>query len=140
MLKYERTEVYDMYDKELFDKICNVVCSSDELEKFVTKIDKQEFDKENSFDKYYKADRILHAINCYENNEIDDRYLACRMCAYNWIIMASGWAQTNDEVTFKELIVKYQTGLTVCRFFRQRMTFTTLTIINERLNCSIDCI
>lgn len=105
MLKYERMEVYDMYDKELFDKICNVACSSDELEKFVTKIDKQEFDKENSFDKYYKADRILHAINCYENNKIDDRYLACWMCAYNWIIMASDWAQTNDEVTFKELIV-----------------------------------
>ena len=77
-----------MYNKKLFDKIINATCTFDELEEFVTDIDKKEFDLDKAFEKYYKVERILYVIRRYENKEIDDEYLSCWMNAYNWIIMA----------------------------------------------------
>lgn len=58
-----------MYDKDLYNKIINASCSFEELEKFVIKIDKKEFDLDNAFEKYYDVERILYAIRRYENKK-----------------------------------------------------------------------
>lgn len=95
-----------MYNKELYGKIINVSCSFEELESFVSDISKKEFDIDNAFEKYYDLERILFAISRYENKEINDKYLAYWMCAYNWIIMA-GFRAGNENVgiTFQEWVL-----------------------------------
>ena len=94
-----------MYNKELYDKIINASCSFEELEFFVSDISKKEFDIDNAFEKYYDLERILFAISRYENKEINDKYLAYWMSAYNWIIMA-GFKMENENVriTFQEWV------------------------------------
>ena len=95
-----------MYNKEVFDKIINATCSFDELEAFLTDINKKEFDLDNSFEKYYNVERILYVIRRYENKEIDDEYLSCWMNAYNWIIMAGFKIESvNDEFSFKDWLM-----------------------------------
>ena len=95
-----------MHNKELYGKIINVSCSFEELESFVSDISKKEFDIDNSFEKYYDLERILFAISRYEKKEINDKYLAYWMCAYNWIIMA-GFRAGNENVgiTFQEWVL-----------------------------------
>ena len=95
-----------MYNKELYGKIINVSCSFEELESFVSDISKKEFDIDNAFEKYYDLERILFAISRYENKEINDKYLAYWMSAYNWIIMA-GFKAGNENVgiTFQEWVL-----------------------------------
>ena len=94
-----------MYDKDLYNKIINASCSFEELEKFVIKIDKKEFDLDNAFEKYYDVERILYAIRRYENKEINDRYLAYWMNAYDWIIMAGFKTEPkNKEITFQDWV------------------------------------
>ena len=89
-----------MYDKKLFEKICNATCSFEELEAFTIKINKKQFDLDNPFEKYYHLDRILWAINRYENKEIDDKYLSYWMNAYNWIIMGGFKIKVGPSITF----------------------------------------
>lgn len=92
-----------MYNKKLFEKICNVTCSFEELETFVIKIDEKEFDLNNPFKKYYDLKIILYAIQRYEKKEIDDKYLAYWMNAYNWIIMGGFKIEPKDNsFTFEE--------------------------------------
>lgn len=92
-----------MYNKKLFEKICNVTCSFEELESFVIKIDKKKFDLDSPFEKYYDLKKILFAIQRYEKKEIDDKYLSYWMNAYNWIIMAGFKIATKENsITFKE--------------------------------------
>ena len=45
-----------MYNKELYDKIISASCTFEELEAFVTDIDKKEFDVDNAFEKYYNCE------------------------------------------------------------------------------------
>ena len=92
-----------MYNKELYKKIVCANCSFEELEAFVVDIDKKEFDIDNAFEKYYDLEKILFAISRYENNEINDKYLAYWMTAYNWIIMGGFKIDEKDNlITFKE--------------------------------------
>lgn len=92
-----------MYNKKLFEKICSVTCSFEELESFVSPTDKNEFDLEKPFEKYYRLERIFFAIRRYQSKQINDRFLAYWMCAYNWIIMARFKIDPNDNsITFKE--------------------------------------
>ena len=92
-----------MYNKEMFKKICNVACSFEELEDFTIKIDKKEFDLEKPFEKYYDLKKILFAIQRYEKKEIDDKFLAYWMNAFNWIIMGGFKIKPKDNsITFKE--------------------------------------
>jgi len=94
-----------MHNKKAIEKICDVSCSFEELEAFVINIDKKEFDLDSPFEKYYDLQKILFAIKRYENNEIDYRYLANWMNAYNWIIMGGFKIETKDDlVTFKKWI------------------------------------
>lgn len=92
-----------MYNKEFYKKIFNVNCSFKELETFGSNIDKQDFDVDDAFAKYYNLECVLHAISRYENKEINDKYLACWMTIYNWIIMGGFKIDENDNsITFKE--------------------------------------
>jgi len=94
-----------MFDKELFKKICDVSCEWGELEKFVIHIDKKEFDLDNAFDKYYKAENIIHAIEKYQAKEIDAKFLAYWANAYDWIIMSGFKIESDDRsVSLKELL------------------------------------
>ena len=96
-----------MFDRELFGKICSVTCTFQELENFVSGINKKEFDLDNAFEKYYALDRILHAIQRYEEKEITDRFLAYWACAYNWILMAGFKTETTKttEIAVKDVLV-----------------------------------
>lgn len=92
-----------MFDKELFERICNVTCSFEELELFVADIDNKEFDLDNAFEKYYRIESIIKAIQLYDDKVIDARYLAYWANAYDWIIMA-GFYEQNDCVSLKTII------------------------------------
>ena len=95
-----------MYNKDLYNKIINASCSFEELELFISDIDKKEFDLDNAFEKYYDVEKILYAINRYENKEVDDKYLAYWMNAYNWIIMAGFKIESkNNEISFLDWVV-----------------------------------
>ena len=86
-----------MFDKEMFEKICHVTCSWDELKRFNSKIDEKEFDVNNCFEKYYSLDPILKCIDLYKNKRITDKHLAYWCNAYNWIIMGGFEGKANDE-------------------------------------------
>ncbi len=92
-----------MYNNELFEKICSVNCTIEELEPFLIKIDEKEFDLDNAFEKYYQVKNILKAIKRYDNNEVDAEYLACWANAYNWIINA-GFKVRYDTVSVKDIV------------------------------------
>ena len=95
-----------MYNKDLYNEIINASCSFEELEFFVSDIDKKEFDLNNAFEKYYDVEKILYAINRYENKEVDDKYLAYWMNAYNWIIMAGFKIESkNNEIAFLDWVM-----------------------------------
>ena len=95
-----------MFNKSLFDRICNVTCSFDELQDFVADINKKEFDLDNAFKKYYDVNKILLAIEKYQSQEIDAKYLAYWMNAYNWIIMGGfDQGQWEEGLTLKEFLI-----------------------------------
>lgn len=95
-----------MFDKILFSKICDAECSFDELSGFVKNIDKKEFDVDNPFDKYYCLERIISIIEKYQANIITEKYLACWMNAYNWIIMGGFNVDNGDEpISLKEFLI-----------------------------------
>ena len=84
-----------MYKKELLKKICDISCSSNELDEFVSQINKNEYDSDNPFEKYYDVDRLIVAIDKYNSKEIDAKFLAHWMNAYNWIVMG-GFKRMED--------------------------------------------
>ena len=86
-----------MFHKEMFEKICHVTCSWDELKRFNSKIDEKEFDVNNCFEKYYSLDPILKCIDLYKNKRITNKYLAYWCSAYNWIIMGGFKGKASDE-------------------------------------------
>lgn len=95
-----------MYNKELFNKICNVNCPFAELEEFCATIDKKEFDLETPFEKYYSVDTLILAIKKYQSKGIDAKYLAHWMNAYNWLIMGGFKIKYKDEsVSLKEFLI-----------------------------------
>lgn len=92
-----------MYNKEFFEKVVNVDCSFKELKSFCANIDKEKYDTDNAFEKYYNVESILKAINRYKNGEVSDIYLACWANAYDWIIMAGFKSVKNSAgITFRE--------------------------------------
>ena len=84
-----------MYNKKLYEEICNVTCTWEDLETFCTLIDENEFDLDNSFEKYYNLNSITTAIEKYEHKQITADYLAYWTNAYNWILMANEWNADN---------------------------------------------
>lgn len=95
-----------MFDKKLFDKICNITCTFGELKEFCNDIDKKEFDLENPFDKYFRVDRIISVIEKYQSKEINARFLSYWMNAYDWIIMGGFKIEEDDKsISLKEFLV-----------------------------------
>jgi hypothetical protein len=96
-----------MFNKELFKKICDVTCNYEELEAFEIKLSEQEFDLDNSFEKYYSLNSIMAVVDKYRRKEINSKYLSSWANAYNWIIMASNHnCVDNDQpLTFKEFLI-----------------------------------
>ena len=93
-----------MFDKQMYEKICAVTCTVEELDGFVCGINEKEFDLDNAFEKYYSLNVILHAIQRYKNKEITDRFLAHWACAYNWIISAGLDFQSATNHQIKEVL------------------------------------
>ncbi len=97
-----------MFNQELFNKICTGTCTFEELENFVTKIDKKEFDLDNAFVKYYSLERILFVINKYNKKQISAKLLAYWANAYNWIIMSGFKVSSHNEgntCSMKEILI-----------------------------------
>ena len=86
-----------MFDKVLFEKICNITCTLDELKGFNSKIYEKEFDVHNCFEKYYSLDVILKCIQLRKDKRITDKYFAYWCNAYDWIIMGGFKGKANDE-------------------------------------------
>lgn len=86
-----------MFDKIMFEKICNLTCSFDELKRFNSKIDEKEFDTDNCFEKYYSLETILKCIQLHKDKRISEKYLAYWSNAYDWIIMGGFKGKVNDE-------------------------------------------
>ena len=86
-----------MFDRVMFEKICGLTCTLEELKKFNSRIDEKEFDIDNSFEKYYSLDVILKCIQLYKDKRITDKYLAYWCNAYDWIIMGGFKGKANDE-------------------------------------------
>lgn len=97
-----------MFDQKMYEKICTVSCTFEELENFVSDIDKKEFDLDNAFQKYYSLGCILSAIKKYKAKQISDRFLGYWANAYDWIIM-SGFQITchkeKNNISIKEIVV-----------------------------------
>lgn len=95
-----------MFNKELFEKICDVSCDWSELEKFVINIDKKEFDLNNAFEKYFNVERIICAIEKYRSKKINAKFLAYWSTAYDWIINSGFKIENNDKsVSLKEFLI-----------------------------------
>jgi hypothetical protein len=95
-----------MFNKELFEKICDVSCDWSELEKFVINIDKKEFDLNNAFEKYYNVERIICAIEKYRSKKINAKFFAYWSTAYDWIINSGFKIENNDKsVSLKEFLI-----------------------------------
>lgn len=97
-----------MYDSQLYDRIMiiNAECQFEELERFNININERDFDLDNPFEKYYDYEKITAAIEKYQNEEIDAKYLAYWANAYNWIING-GFKSTDkkDKDSFKAFII-----------------------------------
>lgn len=65
-------------------------------------LENMEYDMVNSFDKYYNLDRILTAMNKYEQKEISVRYLAEWANVYNWILMSGFCDIANKKAQFMD--------------------------------------
>ena len=95
-----------MFDEQLFKKICDVSCDWGELQKFVTNIDKKEFDLDNAFKKYYKVEKIVCAIEKYQSKKINAKFLAYWSNAYDWIINSGFKIENNDKsISLKEILI-----------------------------------
>ena len=97
-----------MVDKELLERIADAACGEAELKQFCKKTDKQKLYYVDSFRKYYRLGRILHAIERFERGEIDVDYLTIWAIVYNRIIMATKWAKTDYSglVGFEEYLIE----------------------------------
>lgn len=97
-----------MVDKKLLERIADAACGEAELKQFCKKTDKQKLYYVDSFRKYYRLGRILHAIERFERGEIDVDYLTIWAIVYNRIIMATKWAKTDYSglVGFEEYLIE----------------------------------
>lgn len=96
-----------MVDKELLERISDASCGEAELADYCANLDEREFDRDDSFRKYYRLDRILSVIEKYERGEIGVDYLMMWAIAYNWIVMATKWAKTDHSglVGFEDYLI-----------------------------------
>ncbi len=91
-----------MFDKVLFNKICSLECSLNELKSFFDGIENRKFDTDSPFKKYYSFDLIKEALDRYKSGEISCEYLRYWTNAYNLIIKGGFFSAEiidEDEMT-----------------------------------------
>jgi hypothetical protein len=97
-----------MFDTVLFDKICSVNCSDQELKEFKRGIERRKFDTDNAFDKYYSIESILKCFDLYKTGKISEKFLADWAYAYDFIIMGGFKRMENEDskmdTTLKKVI------------------------------------
>lgn len=94
-----------MYDQSLYQKVCNMTCSEQELTTLSSQLSVTDFDLDHPFEKYYSLSTIEKVINQYLDGKITDHYLAHWMNTYNWMISAAAQDETNDaKYTLQEYI------------------------------------
>ena len=84
-----------MYDKELFQRICDLTCSKDDVIRSQTSM---EYDTVEPFKKYYSIATIKGAMEKFISQEWDDRTLAHWACIYSWIL-TGGCRDTEEHLT-----------------------------------------
>lgn len=96
-----------MINFELHNKIINCEATTEELMSFFPQ-DKSEFDKDDSFEKYFDLDKVKRALHLYRTKKINVDYLSHWACAYDWIISATLWSEPSPEGfhTLKENLVE----------------------------------
>ncbi len=120
-----------MFDKNMFEKICKLKCSIDELKSFNKSISRKEFDLDNPFEKYYALDTILNCIRLYQDKIVSAKFLEYWTNAYNWIIMGGFRGKASDEtertVTIDSILIwQISDWLDSLSFFDGDESFLTL--------------
>lgn len=72
-----------MFDKELIEKVCNLTCTEEDIDRPQTTI---KYDTEYPFKKYYRAETIVQALYKCLHKEWDENMLAHWCCIYDWIL------------------------------------------------------
>lgn len=97
-----------MFDKILFDKICSIECTLDELKDFFDGIEDREFDTDAPFDKYYRIDTVRMAFELYRNGKINAEFLRYWANAYDLIIKGGFFSAelTDENETNQDQLIK----------------------------------
>ena len=89
-----------MYDKELIQKVCNLTCTKEEVDRNQTTI---KYDTEHPFKTYYNISTITGAIKKYLAKEWDARTLAGWACIYSWILSGGfNWDNIKEDLNSLE--------------------------------------
>ena len=107
-----------MYKNQVYKSILDCSIDDNLLENFCKNISSQDFDKENSFEKYYSLEIIKLATNKVKDDERDALWLANWANAYSYILMASTWdGQSSDNQAKDYVINKISEALNSLSFF-----------------------
>ena len=94
-----------MFDLQLIKDIIECNVPDKVIKDFLKKINNNDsIELENSFETFYDLKYILNTIEKYNNNEIDENYLAHWANAYNQIIMDSPYENTIETDFLKTVI------------------------------------
>lgn len=121
-----------MYDKEIIEKVCNLIYSKDDVCRKVTTI---KYDYLYPFKKYYDVNIIVGAINKYLSKEWDDETLASWCCDYLWILCGGFYDDLKEDLNLFEDFLKevISWSLDGLAFFREDNNFLE-DIINDLLS------
>lgn len=86
-----------MFNKELYKKICDATCSRHELDEFCVHLEDNEYDTQNSFEKYFNISSVEKIFELFKNGKIDIYFLSDWANAFNWIVMAEDYFSLTDE-------------------------------------------
>ena len=95
-----------MFNKQLYERICSVTCTEDELAEFCK--DELECDTENPFDKYYSLESIEKCIAMYESKKVSDQFLAHWANLYNWIIMGGFKTDDTEKTVSLNMLARWE--------------------------------
>ncbi len=92
-----------MYNKELFERVCNLTCTFEDVYIDASSL---EYDKKSPFKKYYNLDTIINAITKYKNKEWTDLFLSHWACLYLWIISGGFDDDIDEDLSEVEYFIK----------------------------------
>lgn len=105
----QKARIFDEEMRQLYDRICNLTCSIDDLEEFNALESNWEegksgeiknfttpYDLNEPFRKYYNLETVLKALDMFKNKQINRYYLSEWLEAYSEILHA----QTENTIFF----------------------------------------